>query len=137
MNELNNELNKVKSVIRQRPKNLNLLTIRFPLPAIVSILHRISGVVLFLMIPFLLWGLKLSLASAQDFDDVRQFMAYPLCKLIIWLLLSAFIYHFIAGIRHLLMDVGIGETLKGGRFSAKLTLLISAICILLLGRWLW
>lgn len=120
-----------------RPKNLNLLTIRFPLPAIVSILHRVSGVILFLAIPFLLWGLNLSLASSSDFDSLRVFLAQPFLKLVIWGCLSAFAYHFVAGIRHLLMDVHVGESLKGGRLTAQFTFAISILFIVLLGVWLW
>jgi len=124
-------------VSKQRPKNLNLFTIRFPIPAIISILHRISGIILFLVVPFMLWGLSLSLSSPQDFDDLHLFLSSPFMKLLIWSCLSAFIYHFIAGIRHLLMDVHVGEELKSGRLSAKLTLVISIILIILAGIWLW
>ena len=121
----------------QRPKNLNLLTIRFPIPAIVSILHRISGFILFLLIPFILWGLQISLASEQSFNDVQQIMtAFP-AKTIIWLSLSAFIYHFVAGIRHLLMDIHVGESLRGGRITSVLTLIVSALLIIIIGIWLW
>jgi len=121
----------------KRPINLNLLTIHFPIPAIVSILHRISGVVLFLVIPLMLWGLNLSLASPQDFDDIHRLLTTPCAKLMIWAVLSALIYHLVAGVRHLLMDVGIGETLKSGRLGAKLTIIISLVLIVLIGIWLW
>lgn len=121
----------------KRPVNLNLLTIRFPIPAIVSILHRISGVILFLFIPFALWGLQLSLQSQQSFDTVREFFIQPLVKFIIWGVLSAFLYHFVAGIRHLLMDFSIGDELKCGRLAAKLTIVVSLILIVLAGIWLW
>ena len=117
--------------------NLNLLTIHFPIPAIVSILHRASGVILFLLIPLLLWALNLSLASQQDFDGLSQFFAQSWVKFTIWCSLSAFIYHFVAGIRHLLMDVHVGEGLKGGRLSAILTMVISFVLIVLAGIWLW
>lgn len=85
----------------------------------------------------MLWGLSLSLSSPQDFDDLHLFLSSPFMKLLIWSCLSAFIYHFIAGIRHLLMDVHVGEELKSGRLSAKLTLVISIILIILAGIWLW
>jgi succinate dehydrogenase / fumarate reductase cytochrome b subunit len=124
-------------VTKQRPKNLNLLTIRFPLPAIVSILHRISGVILFLFIPLMLWGLSLSLSSSQSFDDLHLFLSSPVIKFFIWGLLSAFIYHFFAGIRHLLMDIHVGDELKSGRLSAKLTMVVSVVFIILAGVWLW
>lgn len=121
----------------KKPKNLNLFTIHFPIPAIVSILHRISGVILFLLIPLLLWGFNLSLASQQNFNDLHNFLTQPVSKFIIWCVLAAFIYHFVAGIRHLLMDIHIGEELKSGRLTANLTLIISILLIILTGVWLW
>lgn len=124
-------------MIKQRPKNLNLLTIRLPIPAIVSILHRISGFFLFLLIPLILWALSLSLSSPEDFDNLSLFLTSPLMKFVIWCFLSAFIYHFFAGIRHLLMDIHLGDELKSGRLSANLTLIVSIIFILLAGVWLW
>jgi len=124
-------------VKKQRPKNLNLFTIRFPIPAIASILHRLSGFILFLAIPFILWGLHVSLDSQQGFDDLHQIFMTPWVKFVIWVLLSAFIYHFIAGIRHLLMDMGMGEELKSGKFSAIFTIVLATILIILTGIWLW
>ncbi len=110
----------------------------FPMPAIVSILHRISGVILFLFIPFMLWGLNLSLKSEQDFMDIQSAMSSSNClKFFIWCGLAAFIFHFIAGIRHLLMDVHIGDALKGGRLSAQITMILSIVLMILAGIWLW
>lgn len=110
---------------------------RFPIPAIVSILHRISGFILFFIIPLLLWALNRSLASLQDFDSFHQFLTHSWVKWIVWGCLSAFIYHFVAGIRHLLMDVHVGEELKSGRLTAKLTFVISIVLIIWVGIWLW
>lgn len=122
----------------QRPKNLNLFTIRFPVPAIASILHRISGFILFLLIPFMLWALHFSLASEDDFNHLHQMLTTSTCAEIIILgCLSAFIYHFTAGIRHLLMDMNIGDELKSGRLGAILTIIISGLLILMIGIWLW
>jgi succinate dehydrogenase / fumarate reductase cytochrome b subunit len=121
----------------KKPKNLNLLTIHFPIPAIVSILHRVSGVVLFLAIPLLLWGLSLSLNSQEHFDELQRFLTLPWVRFIVWVTLSAFIYHFVAGLRHLLMDIHIGEKLKSGRIGAFLTLVVSIVLIILTGIWLW
>jgi succinate dehydrogenase / fumarate reductase, cytochrome b subunit len=121
----------------QRPKNLNILTIRLPVPALVSILHRISGILLFLAIPLILWGLNTSLTSQQDFDNIHQMMAAPFARFVLWGLLAAFIYHFIAGIRHLLMDINIGVELKSGRLTAMMVLVIAILLIVLAGVWLW
>lgn len=107
------------------------------MPAIASILHRISGFILFFIIPFLLWGLYLSLSSQQNFDNLHQTLSTPWIKFLVWCCLSAFLYHFVAGIRHLLMDIGIGEERKSGKVSAILAIVIAALLIILAGVWLW
>ena len=119
-----------------RPKNLNLFTIRFPLPAIVSILHRLSGAVLFLMIPFLLWVFNVSLTE-YGFQSMQQSIASWPVKCIIWLLFIPFCYHLVAGIRHLLSDIHIGCSLQGGKIGAAFTFIVSVIFIILAGVWLW
>lgn len=121
----------------KRPKNLNLFTIRFPIPAIVSILHRVSGVFLFLLLPLLLWMFSLSLSSEQSFTSLRDFLTMPWVKFLVWLFLLPLFYHLIAGIRHLLMDCHIGEEKRSGRWGAILTLLLSLILAFFLGVWLW
>lgn len=122
---------------KKRPVNLNLFTIRFPLPAIISILHRISGFALFLFIPFLLWLLHTSLASVEQFANLQQLLTAVPAKIILILLIASLFYHLFAGIRHLLMDAQIGETLKGANLGAILTLIFSAICTVIVGYWLW
>lgn len=120
----------------KRPKNLDLFTIHFPLPAIVSILHRIAGVILFFLIPFVLWGLDISL-TPTGFDTMQQWLSNFYVKFIFLIIFIPFCYHLVAGIRHLLLDIGVGDTLKGGKRSSQLTLLISAILIIWVGIWLW
>ncbi len=120
-----------------RPVNLNLFTIKFPIPAIISILHRLSGVLLFLAIPLLLWMLDQSLQSRDSFMQLQTTLALPIVKLVIWLILSAMIFHLLAGVRHLLMDMSFGESLQGGRCTAWSVTLLSIILIVLLGYWLW
>jgi len=121
----------------KRPVNLNLLKIRFPAPAIVSILHRASGVIVFLLLPLLLWLLSRSLASQESFDSLHDSLSQPALKFFIWVLFSALFGHLVAGIRHLFMDAGIGESLRGGRFTAYMVFAISAVGVVLLGVWLW
>lgn len=122
---------------KQRPVNLNLFTIKFPLPAIISILHRISGTLLFLLIPFLLWMLSISLNSPISFNNLQDCFTNPLVKIILWLILVALLYHLVAGIRHLLMDCGIGESLSGGRQGSKITLGVTIVLAIIMGIWLW
>lgn len=119
-----------------RPKNLNLFTIHFPIPAIVSILHRISGVVLFLLIPFILWALSCSLTS-EGFEQIKYWLGQTPVKLFFWLLFVPFCFHLIAGIRHLLSDIHIGDSLKAGRTTAWLTFIITLLVLALVGIWLW
>ena len=121
----------------QRPVNLDLRTIKLPITAYTSILHRISGVILFFGIAILLYGLELSLSSEEGFAQVHACMSSPLVKFIVWGLLSALLYHLVAGIRHLCMDAGVGETLEGGKLGSKIVLVVSAVLILLAGVWIW
>ena len=120
-----------------RPVNLQLTTIRQPLPAIASILHRISGIFIFAGTAVLLWLLATSLSSAQGFADVQQWLDAMWVKLLVWAVVAGLLYHLIAGIRHLLMDMGIGESLEGGRTGATLVIVLSAISIVLAGYWIW
>lgn len=121
--------------MQTRPKNLNLFTIHFPIPAIVSILHRISGFFLFLIIPLVLWGLMLSL-TFDGFETLQQWFATWYVKVVIWGVFLALLFHFIAGIRHLLMDIGIGSSLTSGRRSAWLTIIFFVLFAVYLGVWL-
>ena len=121
----------------QRPVNLDLRTIKLPITAYTSILHRISGVILFVGLAVLLYALDKSLASEEGFEQVKACMTSPLAKLVIWGLLSALLYHLVAGVRHLIMDMGIGETLEGGKLGSQIVLAVSAVVIVLAGVWLW
>lgn len=125
------------SASSQRPINLDITTLKFPLTAIVSILHRISGVILFLVIPILLCVLSYSLADATSFAIIKSWFAMPLIKLIVWGLSAALIYHLVAGIRHILMDLGYGESLAASRLGSRLVLGIAVLLILLMGVALW
>ncbi len=93
--------------------------------------------ILFLGIAVLLFGLDKSLASEEGFAQVKECLTSPLAKFVIWGLLSALLYHLVAGVRHLIMDAGVGETLEGGKLGSKIVLVVSAILIVLLGVWIW
>lgn len=121
----------------QRPVNLDLRTIKLPVTAYTSILHRISGVILFLGLVVLLYGLDMSLASEESFEELKACLTSPLAKLVIWGLLSALLYHLVAGIRHLFMDAGVGETLEGGKLGSKIVIAVAVVLIVLAGVWVW
>ena len=122
---------------RSRPVNLDLMTLKFPVTAIISILHRISGVILFLVIPCLLGLLGCSLKSEESFNQVVRLLSSLPSKLIIFAILTALVYHLFAGCRHIIMDFGYGESLKSGRIGAYLVLILTVITMIGLGIWLW
>ena len=121
----------------KRPVNLDLSQLSFPLPALTSIVHRATGIILFVGIAILMYALELSLVSEESFNSVKECLDGFFVKLIIWGILSGLLYHLVAGIKHLLMDIGVGETLEGGIFGAKVTIVVSVVLILLAGVWLW
>lgn len=121
----------------QRPVNLELSTIKFPITAVVSILHRLSGVFLFAGVAVLLWLLDASLASEEHFVALQETLTSPLWQIVIWAVLAALAYHLVLGVRHLIMDCGVGESYKGGRLGAQIGLIVALILIVLAGVWLW
>ncbi|MCP1500504.1 succinate dehydrogenase / fumarate reductase cytochrome b subunit [Pseudomonas migulae] len=121
----------------QRPVNLDLRTIKLPITGVTSFLHRVSGIILFLGLGFMLYALSKSLGSEEGFADVKATLTSPLAKFVAWGLLSALLYHLAAGVRHMIMDMGIGETLEGGTLGSKIIIAVSAVLIVLAGVWIW
>ncbi len=121
----------------KRPIDLQIRSIRLPLSAYVSILHRISGILLLPAVGVLLWLLELSLRSATSFEKVQQTLAAAPLKILLWLILVMLLYHLGAGVRHLLMDLGVGESLKGGQRGAQIVLVLAVFLALASGWWLW
>lgn len=121
---------------KNRPVNLNLMTVRFPVTAISSICHRVSGVVIFLGVPFALYALGKALESRSSYDELLVCLSSPLGLAAVWLMMVAMTYHVLAGVRHLLMDIGIGEKLRSGRFGAYLVLIAGVVLAVLEGAWL-
>ncbi len=112
-------------VIKQRPKFLTLTEIRLPIAGFVSILHRISGAGLFLLLPWLVYLFELSLKSPESFARFQAYTSYPLVRLFLFGLAWAFMHHFCAGIRFLLLDIHVGVEKKPSQTSAKAVLAIS------------
>ena len=103
-----------------RPVYLNLIKIRLPLAGIVSFAHRISGVLLFLFLPFSVYLLDLSVQSAESFASVEKLLNQPLMLAVQILVLWSITHHFFAGIRFLLIDAEIGVEKSQARFGAWL-----------------
>jgi len=122
---------------KQRPKNLNLFTIRLPINAVVSILHRVSGMVLFLALPLVLLGFQYSLHSHESYAALANLFDTWLIKLILIGLSWAFFHHFFAGIRHLLQDIHWMTSLQKARFSGRVVLWLVAISVLTFAFVIW
>ena len=110
---------------------------RLPITAWASITHRASGVFLFAGMAVFLWALEASLSSPEGFESLKEWLANPLAKLVIWAVVSGLIYHALAGVKHLIADFGIGETMEGGILGARIVIGLSAVLIVLAGVWIW
>ncbi len=114
----------------KRPINLDLgqvLAVNAKSPiAMASILHRVSGIVLFLLTPVLLCVLQASLSSPEGFDGV---MNNGLLRFVVWVFVAATAYHFVMGLKHLFADLGMNEELKSGRTAAVISFVIAAVLI--------
>ncbi|ASA54957.1 succinate dehydrogenase cytochrome b556 subunit [Vibrio gazogenes] len=120
-----------------RPVNLDLQTIRFPITAIASILHRVSGVITFVAIGILLWLLSVSLSSPEGFQYASELVGGFFVKFILWGILTALSYHIVGGIRHLIMDLGYFEELESGTQTAKISFAVTVVLSLLAGVMVW
>ncbi|MDP2031356.1 MAG: succinate dehydrogenase, cytochrome b556 subunit [Thiobacillus sp.] len=113
-----------------RPVYLNLLRIHLPLSGWVSILHRISGALLFLAFPFGVWVLSVSLSDEAGFQRMAAWLTHPSSKLFFVLLIWAFTHHVLAGFRHLALDVHWGVERDAARRSSLGVLLATALITL-------
>ena len=122
---------------RARPKFLNLLQIRQPVPAVVSILHRVSGAVLFLFLWLFLAGLQKSLLSPESYAELKTYIAHPFAKLLLLGFLWAYLHHTFAGIRHIALDLRWGIDLPKARASAWGVLVLGLAITAFVGVVLW
>jgi succinate dehydrogenase / fumarate reductase cytochrome b subunit len=110
---------------------------RLPLTAWASITHRASGVFIFAGMAVLLWALDVSLQGPEGFAAVQECLASPLAKFVIWAVVAGLIYHSVAGVKHLIMDMGYAETMEGGTRATQIVIVLSAVLIVLAGVWIW
>jgi succinate dehydrogenase / fumarate reductase cytochrome b subunit len=123
-------------VKKQRPVNLELTSF-MPASAIASILHRVSGVVFFFALIFVIVAWTISLQSPEGFELAKSLMQGVIGKVIVIAILAALSFHTIIGLRHLVMDMGYWEELESGNLSAKLSIAIWVVTVILAGVWIW
>lgn len=122
---------------KQRPVYLSLTQFKFPITAIASIVHRITGVLLFVGIAYLLWLLDLALASEAGFAEARSVLAEPLPKLVLIGVLGLLVYHLLAGVKHMIMDFHIGDSFEAASAASWFVFVASAVLTVALGVWIW
>lgn len=120
-----------------RPVYLNLLKIHLPLPGWVSILQRMSGAVLFLVLPLLLYVLQASF-NIDGYTQLREWFVMPAVKMLLTLLMWGYLQHLLGGLRFLLLDIHVGTSLNTARKLSVATLLASGLLTLSITvSWLW
>ena len=123
---------------RARPKYYDLNLLNLPAPGLLSIFHRITGAVMFLiLIPLLLYILQQTLQSDAGFQQWKGILSQPLAKLVLLGFVWAYLHHFLAGIRYLLLDVHYGIANPAARSSAKLVLALGLVGTLVIGVLTW
>ena len=122
----------------KRPVNLDIGSIKLPITSYVSILHRVSGVVLFFAVALLLCVFDASLESEQSFQSLKESFTSPLIQFVKWGALAALAYHFVVGIRHLIMDLGFGEdSFESGRRSAWIVVVVAILLMVAISGWIF
>ena len=122
---------------KERPKNLDLSTVKFPITATASILHRVSGIIVFIALAIFLLLLNCSLSSAQDFQLVQGYLDMFIVEFIFWGALTGLAYHAVFGVRHMIQDLGYWEEMDSAAFSAKVGFAITAVLSILAGVLVW
>lgn len=122
---------------KARPVWYNLNLLNLPVPGLVSIFHRISGVLLFVGLIWLLFLLDMSLSSEADFDRFKSYVSLPIVKLALLVILWSYLHHFCAGIRFLFLDIHKGLDLVTARATSYAVFAVSIVLTVLIGAKLW
>ena len=129
-----------KIMKQQGPRNIGLGSIKsysFPITAISSILHRLTGVFMVVLLPFVLWVFSLSMSCGGDFYYVQEVILHTPWSIAAWLMLSSISYHIIAGVRHLVMDLGFGEEMCCAKITSVIVLVLGLLVTIFWGVWIW
>jgi succinate dehydrogenase / fumarate reductase cytochrome b subunit len=122
--------------ISKRPVYLNLLKIRLPIGGVISITHRVTGVILVLLLPIAIYLLHISLQSEAAFDKTVRLIGSLAGRIVVLAVVWMFAQHFFSGIRHLLMDIDVGVDREPARRSAWASVAASVVTLILVGLWI-
>jgi succinate dehydrogenase / fumarate reductase cytochrome b subunit len=123
---------------KNRPKYYDLNLLNLPMPGLVSIFHRITGVAMFLfLIPLVLFILQTTLSSEAGFAAWKGYFANPLVKLIVVGFVWAFMHHLFAGLRYLLLDLHIGIAKEPAQSSARVVLIAGLVATAVFAARIW
>lgn len=117
--------------------SVNPLKFTFPIAALASIAHRITGVFLFVAVGYFLYLLQIALESPEGFDHARSVLTQPLHQVVMSGALASLAYHLVLGVKHLLLDFHLFDSLKGSRQATVASLVIFAILLMLITIWIW
>ena len=122
---------------KERPTNLDLTTVKMPVTATASILHRVSGIIVFIALAIFLTLLNCSLSSAENFQRVQGYFDLFIVEFVFWGALTGLAYHAVFGIRHMIQDMGHWEEMESSSLSAKIGFIITAALSILAGYLVW
>jgi succinate dehydrogenase / fumarate reductase cytochrome b subunit len=120
-----------------RPVNLNMFTITLPLVGVLSFIHRVTGIALFVGVAFGLYALDLALSSQAGFAEATALLAEPLARFIFLGLIFSLVYHIVAGVKHIFMDFHIGDSLEAARVNAYVVIVATVVITGVVGALLW
>lgn len=122
----------------KRPVNLDLKTIKLPIMALASILHRVSAVLIWVAVAFFLPSLYVSLESPEGFSRIQQMLAESfIAQFIVWGFLTALGYYAMGGVKHLVQEMGYGESLEGGKYISIAAITLGVLLSIVSAFWIW
>jgi len=123
---------------QERPVNLDLKTIRLPITAIASILHRISAVIIWVGLGAFLVANLIALSSSEGFDTIQSLLdEYFVIQFVRWGFTTALGYYIVATLKHIVQDFGHFEELESGQMIAKVAIAVGILLSLMTGVWIW
>lgn len=130
-------MTKKKQLKKNRPVDIDIIKYRLPINGIVSILHRISGLLMIFFVGALLYILDQSLSSPQLFNETKSIFQGLFTKVMLWIICTTITYHSLGGIRHIIMDKGYIQEKNTGTISGIIIMLATVVISIMFGVKIW